>query len=141
MGADPDSGAEPLEWITVEPELLESVERPRDPFAYRVTSREVLRVSRTIRPGDYAVLTRRVMPLEPEEIYGVRSAGRVVLSRIVLKSDRLLLLLSDQDSQQIDVVQSEKENAQSLIVGKVLVIIRPWQYTVVSPSGRVARKR
>ena len=138
--ADPDSGVPPLEWITVEPELLASVEKPRDPFAYRISSRGVERVNRTLQAGDYAILTRRVMPLEPDEIYGVKSEGGVVLSRIVLKGDRMLVLLSDQDSQQIDVVQSEDENVKSLIVGKVLVVIRPWKYTVVSTSGRPAEK-
>jgi len=58
----------------------------------------------------------------------------------MLKGKRLLLLLNEADSQQIDVVQSEKENVQSLIVGKVLIVIRPGQYTVVLPSSRPAEK-
>jgi transcriptional regulator with XRE-family HTH domain len=134
-GADPDAGPKPLEYITVQEELLQG-ERLVRPFAYRISSQGVLRVSRTLHPGDYAVISRQQRHIEPEEIYAIRVRNRIVLSRVMEKGPGLLLLMSDQGQGGIDVLNSEDGRTKSLIAGKVVVAIRALQYSVVKPVGR-----
>jgi transcriptional regulator with XRE-family HTH domain len=133
-GADPEADPKPLEYITVQANLLQG-ERLLKPFAYRLSPQGVLRVSRTLHPGDYAVISREQRPIEPEEIYAVQVRHRIVLSRIMEKGPGLLLLMSDQGQEGIDIANSEDGKTRSLIVGKVVVAIRPLQYSIVKPSG------
>jgi transcriptional regulator with XRE-family HTH domain len=131
--ADPDADPKPLEYVTVQEELLQG-ERLVRPFAYRLSPQGVLRVSRTLHPGDYAVISREQRSIEPQEIYAVRVRKQIVLSRVIEKGPSLLLM-SDQGQGDIDIVNSEDGKTRSLIVGKVVVAIRALQYSVVKPSG------
>jgi hypothetical protein len=133
-GTDPDSDEKPLEYVTVQEELLQG-ERLLRPFAYRLSPQGVLRVSNTLHPGDYAVISREQRPTEPEEIYAVRERNRIVLSRVMEKGPGLLLLMSDQGQGGIDILPSEDGKTKSLIVGRIVAAIRPLQYSVVKPSG------
>jgi hypothetical protein len=123
-GQDPTGEPEPLEWITVQKELLKG-ERLVKPFAYRLSSTGVERVFRTLHAGDYAVISRDQRPLERDEIYAVKMKDKVVLSRVIQKGSDLLLLLSDAGEAEIEALRAEGGKARSLIAGKVVAAIRP----------------
>jgi transcriptional regulator with XRE-family HTH domain len=133
-GVDPDSNPGVLDYVTVQRELLQD-ERLVRPFAYRLSAESVARVGKTLKPGDYAIISRDTRPLQREEIYAVRSGERIVLSRIIEKGD-MLLMFSDQGEQEFDALHAEGGKVRSLIVGKVVAAIRPLQYSVVKPGGR-----
>lgn len=105
------------------------------PFAYRISSRGMIRAFKTIHPGDYVVISRESRPLEMNEIYAVKVRNRVVLSRVMEKVPDLLLLLSDMGEADIDPLRIEGGRARSWIVGKVVAAIRPLRYSVVKLSG------
>ena len=67
---------------------------------------------------------------------GMTRDKAIVLSRILERKDDILLMLSDQGEDNIDVLHAEDGKARSLIAEKVAVAIRPLQYTVVKPGGR-----
>ena len=133
-GKDPDSDPPILDYVAVESELLRE-ERLMRPFAYRLSVEGVSRVFKTLKPGDYAIISREARAPERDEIYAVREGKRIVLSRI-LEQDHNLLMFSDQGEDYIRVLQAKGGKASSLVVGKVAVAIRPLQYTVVKPGGR-----
>ena len=70
--------------MTVHRELLRG-ERLERPFAYRLSAEGAKRVNRTLKPGDYAIISREPGELERQEIYAVREPERIVLSRVFEK--------------------------------------------------------
>jgi len=137
-GTDPST--EPLDYVTVQEELLRG-ERLVRPFAYRLSAQGVLRVFRTLQAGDYAVVSRESGPPDRREIYAVRVRNRIVLSRIMERGSDILLLLSDQGEAEIEAHRAEGGKARPLIVGRVVAAIRPLQYSVVKPTGRNSEDR
>jgi hypothetical protein len=133
-GADPGSDPEPLEYVSVQEDLLQG-ERLVRPFAWRLSPQGVERVFKTLHAGDYAVISREVRQLERDEIYAVKVRNRIILSRVIEKGPDLLLLLSDQGEVEIDALRAEEGRARSLIAGRVVAAIRPLQYSIVKPSG------
>lgn len=132
-GTDPST--EPLDYVTVQEELLRG-ERLVRPFAYRLSAQGVLRVFRTLQAGDYAIVSRESGPPDRREIYAVRVRNRIVLSRVMERGSDILLLLSDQGEAEIKALRAEGGKARSLIVGRVVAAIRPLQYSVVKPTSR-----
>jgi transcriptional regulator with XRE-family HTH domain len=134
-GSDPSTEPEPLDYVTVQEELLRG-ERLVRPFAYRLSTQGVLRVFRTLQAGDYAIVSRESGPPDRREIYAVRVRNRIVLGRVMERSSGILLLLSDQGEAEIEALRVEGGKARALIVGRVVAAIRPLQYSVVKPTGR-----
>ena len=134
-GADPDSSPVALDYVAVRRELLRD-ERLVKPFAYRLSVQSVARVFKTLHAGDYAIVSRDSLPLERSEIYAVRAGKQIALGRVFEKGPGLLLLMSDQGQEEIDIINSEDGRTRSLVVGKVVAAIRPLQYSVVKPGGR-----
>jgi hypothetical protein len=85
------------------------------------------RVEDLLQPGDYAVICQDLKERTSVEIYAVRLKKQIVLSRILRKGNTILALAPS--SEDIEILQSEKD-----ILGRVAIIIRPWQYAVFSPS-------
>jgi hypothetical protein len=89
------------------------------------------------KPGDYAIVSRRdFRDFERDEIYAVRVKKQILPSRVFEKEPGQLLLRSDRGQEDMDFINSEDGRAESLVVGKLAVAIRPLQYTVVKPGGR-----
>jgi len=139
-GVDPSTEPEPLDYVTVQEELLRG-ERLVRPFAYRLSSQGVMRVFRTLQAGDYAVVSRESGPPDRREIYAVRVRNRIVLGRVMERCSDILLLLSDQGEAEIEALRAEGGKARSLIVGRVVAAIRPLQYSVVKPTSRNSEDR
>ena len=137
-GTDPST--EPLDYVTVQEELLRG-ERLVRPFAYRLSAQGVLRVFRTLQAGDYAIVSRESGPPDRREIYAVRVRNRIVLSRVMERGPDILLLLSDQGEAEIEAHRAEGGKARPLIVGRVVAAIRPLQYSVVKPTSRNSEDR
>jgi transcriptional regulator with XRE-family HTH domain len=139
-GSDPSTEPEPLDYVTVQEELLRG-ERLVRPFAYRLSTQGVLRVFRTLQAGDYAIVSRESGPPDRREIYAVRVRNRIVLGRVMERGSDILLLLSDQGEAEIEALRAEGGKARSLIVGRVVAAIRPLHYSVVKPTGRGSEER
>ena len=134
-GKDPDSNPAILDYVTVQKGLLKG-ERLERPFAYRLSAEGAKRVGRTLKPGDYAIISREAGQLERQEIYAVREPERIVLSRVFEKGPGTLLLMSDRGQEDVYTLDG---GTGSLIVGKVVAAIRPLQYTVVTPTSKKGR--
>ena len=96
-------------------------------FAYRISEEGRSRIDDLLQPGDYAGICQDLKKRTPVEIYAVRLKKQVVLSRIMRKSGTILALAPA--SEDIEILQGEKD-----IVGRVAIVIRPWQYAVFSPA-------
>ena len=125
-----DPGAKALSQINIELGSLPPGERESltgELFAYRISEEGRSRVEDLLQPGDYAVICQDLKERTSVEIYAVRLKKQIVLSRILRKGDTILALAPS--SEDIEILQSEKD-----ILGRVAIIIRPWQYAVFSPS-------
>jgi transcriptional regulator with XRE-family HTH domain len=99
-------------------------EKPVEGFAYQISERGLGRIkNRGAEPGDFLVFSSEQGPIKADEIYAVRQAKRIVLSRVLEKKD-LLLLLTDGAQEEIDVVRLEKDEGRSPIAGRLVIVIR-----------------
>ena len=97
------------------------------PFAYRPGSDAVERVRNEIKSGSLVVLSTRPGPLDAEHIQAVRHEGRVILSRVLERSDSMVLL-HDSDSSKVEVVDLDPgEVILDRIAGTVVLVLNFWE--------------
>lgn len=138
-GDGPESGEEVVDYLRLDAARIPDEERLVRPFAYRLSQRGVRDVDDLLQAGDCVVITRAGAPPVSNEIYAVRREGGVVLSRVLRKGDSLLLL-SSRGPEAIDILHLRGGRLESFIVGRVAVIIRPWQFALFSPSQASRRE-
>jgi len=137
-GMDPASEPEPLEFVAVRKELLHE-DRLIRPFAYRVSKEGVRRVRRTLQEGDTVIISQDQNFVSRDEIYAIRYGMGIVLSKVLEKGSAMLLLLSDEGQQYVDMIPApQQDGIRTAVAGRVVIAIRPMQYAIVSPSGRRA---
>jgi transcriptional regulator with XRE-family HTH domain len=95
------------------------------PFAYKLTRKFGRRAPNLLPPGYYAILTRRILPIEAHEAYAVRVEGRVELGFVHWDGERLLLLPHIDPADL--VVLRAKSDAEVLrhMAGKVVIVLQP----------------
>jgi transcriptional regulator with XRE-family HTH domain len=122
--------------------LLPPVEELREPFAFRVGRESGRRVRDLLSRGDYAVVSRdgaRRPALSTREVYAVRLAGMVVLSRVDYKEGKLLLLPAREGSG-IDMLDAPTPAALSeLIAGRLVAVLRAFRREEGETPGRLRR--
>ncbi|MBI5711388.1 MAG: helix-turn-helix transcriptional regulator [Candidatus Eisenbacteria bacterium] len=125
-GADPgEDPRAPQNVITVHrvrAEALEGMEPLRHPFACWVSDEDARHLGRALMPRDIAILTRRVLPLDPHQPYAVRVEGRVLL-RYVKWNGRHLLLLGERDEDFVTVEAPDEPALSRALAGKVVATI------------------
>lgn len=120
MNADGVIGTIPLPEQVLPPDVV-------GPFAYRPGKNAVRRVSDEMAPGSLVVLSTRPGLLDAGHIQAVRHEGRVILSRVLQRSDSMVLL-HDTDSSQVEVVDlAEGESALDRIAGTVVLVLKFWE--------------
>lgn len=127
-GADPGAGDRAPRAIAthrVAPATLGAVEPLLRPFAYRVSAAGASRVPDLLAPGDLAVLTRRVWPLEPAAAHAVRLSGHVRLARVLWNERQLLLLPGPGGSDFIVLDAPDRTRLERLLAGRVVATLRP----------------
>lgn len=125
-----DPGARALSQINIDLGALppgEGESLTGELFAYRISEEGRSRVEDLLQPGDYTVICQDLKESTSVEIYAVRLKKQIVLSRILRKGGTIIALAPS--SEDIEILQDEED-----IVGRVAIIIRPWQYAVFSPS-------
>lgn len=122
--------------------LLPPVEELREPFAFRVGRETGRRVRGLLSRGDYAVVSRestRRPALSTREVYAVRLAGMVVLSRVDYKEGKLLLLPAREGSG-IEMLDAPTPAALSeLIAGRLVAVLRAFRREEGETPGRLGR--
>jgi transcriptional regulator with XRE-family HTH domain len=94
------------------------------PFAFRADAAIAARVPDEVREGDWVLVSREVGRLAPATVYLVRLRKGLVLSRLVHRDDRILLLPAP-GSPEIDEIPLEKGEApERRIAGEVAVVVR-----------------
>jgi hypothetical protein len=95
------------------------------PFAYQLSARSARRAPYLLPAGFYAVLTRRFLPLEAHEAYGVRVKGRVELGFVHWDGRRLALLPHTNPEDLVFFLARSEHELEELIVGKVAIVAEP----------------
>jgi transcriptional regulator with XRE-family HTH domain len=95
------------------------------PFAYKLTREFGRRAPNLLPPGYYAILTRRILPLEAHETYAVRVEGRVELGFVHWDGERLLLLPHKDPADLVVLQATSDEEVLRHVVGKVAVLTQP----------------
>jgi transcriptional regulator with XRE-family HTH domain len=110
------------EQVRLEPDALPAT-RLDHPFAYRLSAEGTHRVRHLMREGDIAVMTREVLPIVRQEVYGVCVGRRIVLSSIIWNGRELLLLPAPEDSDFV-VVPANRSTLSDLVVARVATVVR-----------------
>ncbi|HVP14004.1 MAG TPA: helix-turn-helix domain-containing protein [Terriglobales bacterium] len=128
-GADPGDPTRPapreLATHRVSPGSCPLAEPLARPFAYRLSEAGVRRVRDALAPGEIAVLTRRIWPLEPSAPHAVRLSGHVVLSRVLWNERQLLLLPAPGESDFLVLEAPGRTALERLVAGRVAAVLRP----------------
>lgn len=127
-GADPGDGERVPRAIAthrIAPETLGAVEPLLRPFAYRLSAAGARRVRDRLEPGEIAVLTRRVWPLEPDALHAVRRSGHVLLARVLWNERQLLLLPGPGERDFIVLDAPDRTTLERLLAGRVVATLRP----------------
>ena len=95
------------------------------PFAYKLTREFGRRAPNLLPPGYYAILTRRILPIEAHEAYAIRVEGRVELGFVHWDGQRLLLLPHTDPADLVVLRAKSDEEVLSHMVGKVAVVVHP----------------
>ncbi|HEY6867415.1 MAG TPA: helix-turn-helix transcriptional regulator [Candidatus Eisenbacteria bacterium] len=91
------------------------------PFAYRAGGAGLSRVPDLAAEGTAVVLTRRVLPFEPNEVYAVRAGGGVSLARALWNGRELLLLPAPGASDFAVLPAPGAEALARLVAGRVVL--------------------
>lgn len=125
-GADPgEDPRAPQDVITVHrvrAETLEGMEPLRHPFAYWITVETARHLRGALLPRDVAILTRRVLPLDPGQPHAIRVEGSVLL-RFVKWNGRHLLLVGEREEDFIAVEAPDESTLGCVLAGKVVAAI------------------
>jgi len=124
-GEDPGQAPElsrVVEMLRLDPRALDPAETLERPFAYPLTGPTTKRVEGLLPDRGDAIFTRRVLPVVAHEIYAVRQAGHVVLSRAMWNGRELLLLPAPGRSDFIVLPAASEVEAASLIAGRLAVV-------------------
>jgi transcriptional regulator with XRE-family HTH domain len=124
-GEDPGQESVPfhlVEMLRLDPRALDPAEPLERPFAYPLTGASTSRVEGLLPDHGVAILTRRVLPVVPHEVYAVRREGRVVLTRAMWNGRELLLLPAPGASDFVVLPAASEADVATLIVGRVAVV-------------------
>ena len=125
-GADPGEDPRALQDVItvhrVRAETLEGMEPLRHPFAYWITVESARHLRGALLPRDVAILTRRVLPLDPCQPYAVRVEGSVLL-RFVKWNGRHLLLVGEREEDFIAEEAPDEAALGRVLAGKVVATI------------------
>ncbi len=124
-GGDPGDEAKPantIDMVRIDPRALRSIEELERPFAYPLSPASTRRVAGILPASGHAILTRRRARPVPHEVYAVRAAGSVVLSR-AMWNGRQLLLLPAPGASDFELLPAESEaELDRLVVGMVALV-------------------
>jgi len=141
-GTCPDTteDQEAHEYVRLDPSVLPKGERLVSPFAWRLTPEGTRYAPDVLQADDTVIISRAAGQPVPDELYAVRDRdGTVLLGRVLHKDD--VLIIQSPEGKAEKALHAHGASPLSLIVGKVVAIIRPWHYTVFRPgSGGSDRK-
>ena len=124
-----------VEYVRLDPGLLPQGERLVKPFAWRLTEGGVGHAPDILEPGDTVIISQDPGEIVENALYAVRGRkGAILLSRIQVKTD--VLLLMGAGGTVLDALHVPKGSQDSLLVGKVVIVIRPWRYAVMRPGAK-----
>lgn len=133
LGLTPRGDA--VDYINIDPSVLPDGERVVKPFAWKLSVAGAEHASDILAPGDTVIISQAPGEIVEDEIYAVRGRDEgLVLSRVQVKGDVLLLMRPDGTVH--DALPTRKGSLDSLVIGKVVIVIRPWRYTVLTPQSK-----
>jgi transcriptional regulator with XRE-family HTH domain len=124
-GADPGQetiSPQGLDVIRLDPRALDQSEPLERPFAYALDRPTTSRVQGLLPDRGVAILTRRVLPVVAHEIYAVRHAGLIVLSRAMWNGRELMLLPAPGASDFVVLPAADEAAVTALIAGRVALV-------------------
>jgi len=118
--------------LWIDPDVLPGGEPVIRPFAWRLGERGVARLRDVLAPGDVVVLSRtpppgRAADLAREDVWLVRPGGPLVLTRVLWKGDRLVLLAPPRGDVEPELVEvCSPSELPAILPAKVVAAIRTW---------------
>ena len=124
-----------VECVRLDEEALPKGERMKNPYGWRLSETGRKYAPDILKVGDTVIISQDAGKVVEDEIYAVRRPdGLIVLSRVQIKGEVLLLMTAD--GAVTDALHAQGDDPESLVVGKVVIIIRPWRYAVLTPQAK-----
>lgn len=130
---DPLPRGDDARYVRIDRAVLPAGERLDRPFAWEIASQGAALAPDILEPGDTVVVTQDPGDIVADELYAVKlDEGAVLLARVQIK-DQVLLVMQP-DGSVYKALHAGRRAVTSRIAGKVVVVIRPWRYTVLMPK-------